>query len=437
VTEITITMKDLVCFILCFSVAASMKQYDNYKVFRITPETERQVEILSTIAEGISAQIEEKDGSKFEETSISFWRHIAVNHSSDALVHPNISNAFSEFLQSKNIEHKIVNNNIQKAIDEESVAGLMQYGMKGIVGKFVGYDQIMTFLDEIEQSHKDIAEVYTYGKSYENRDLKAIKLSSGKAKYSILIDAGIHAREWIAQATAVWLINKMATGYGKDKTVTEILDSFDLHIVPVVNPDGYEYSRSHDRLWRKTRTNHGKKCMGADPNRNFDYPKFGGKGTSANSCSEIYRGPSAYSEKCADALKNFILSNKDNAILYLTLHSYGQYILIPYGYDAVRPSDHLEMDTLAVLAGNVMRKVNNHFFTVGNTAETLYPAAGGSDDYAKGTAGIKYSYTVELFPNSDSWEGFVTKPKNIIPTGKEVFAGLNAMAKEILSRHDK
>ena len=53
----------------------------------------------------------------------------------------------------------------------------------------------------------------------------------GKKKNSIFIDAGIHAREWIAPATALYLIKQLAEG-----AYTHLLDKVDIAIMPVVNP---------------------------------------------------------------------------------------------------------------------------------------------------------------------------------------------------------
>jgi carboxypeptidase A4 len=68
-----------------------------------------------------------------------------------------------------------------------------------------------------------------------------------------------------------------------------VLDSHDIYVMPSMNPDGYEYTRNYDRMWRKTRSkNPGTTCRGADPNRNWGY-RWGEKGASTNPCSEIYR----------------------------------------------------------------------------------------------------------------------------------------------------
>ena len=68
------------------------------------------------------------------------------------------------------------------------------------------------------------------------------------------------------------------------RAYNNILDKYDIFIMPSMNPDGYEYSRNYDRMWRKTRsTNRGSNCIGTDPNRNWGY-NWGLKGASKNPC---------------------------------------------------------------------------------------------------------------------------------------------------------
>lgn len=57
------------------------------------------------------------------------------------------------------------------------------------------------------------------------------------------------------------------------------------------------------------------------------------------------------------------------------------------------------------------------------------PAAGGADDFAKGGAGIKYSYTVEL--RDTGRHGFVLPASTIIPSGEETLKGIIAFASEL------
>lgn len=92
------------------------------------------------------------------------------------------------------------------------------------------------------------------------------------------------------------------------------------------------------RLWRKTRQPHSTLCFGADPNRNFD-SSWMTNGTSRNPCGETYGGPRAFSEPETRALSKFITSLGDRVKAYLSLHSYGQYVLFPHGHTKDKAPD--------------------------------------------------------------------------------------------------
>merc|ERR1712226_429740 len=184
-----------------------------------------------------------------------------------------------------------------------------------------------------------------------------------------------------------------------------------------------------DRMWRKTRSHNSGICTGVYPNRNWGY-RWGGKGASTRPCSETYRGPRAFSEPETEAVKNFILdpSRRSSWELYLTFHSYGQMILYPWGYDR---QDHTGESELKRL-GNVAARAMGRGYTVGSAAKVLYPAAGGSDDWALGGAGIPYSYTIEL-PDTGTY-GFLLPAHNIYPVAEEALAATLAMAQDLQQR---
>lgn len=122
-------------------------------------------------------------------------------------------------------------------------------------------------------------------------------------KKALLVDAGIHAREWIGPATALHLIHRLTT----DPELTPLLHSIDIYMLPLVNPDGYEYTRRVNRMWRGTRSRPigAQKCYGADPNRNFPF-RWNTTGVSADSCEETYRGRKALSEIECKQLAEFL-----------------------------------------------------------------------------------------------------------------------------------
>lgn len=135
--------------------------------------------------------------------------------------------------------------------------------------KYNSIEMINNFLNDINAKYPDITGVLTIGESFEGRPIKGIKIVKNPENPAIFIEANIHAREWISSATAVWIINELLSS--EDSNVKNIVDNISWYIIPVSNPDGYEYTRSDDRLWRKTRSDHNILCRGVDPNRNFGF----------------------------------------------------------------------------------------------------------------------------------------------------------------------
>lgn len=84
--------------------------------------------------------------------------------------------------------------------------------------------------------------VETGNKTPQGREIKMIKISNDKwndsKKPVIIIEAGMHAREWIAPAMALYMINKLV----EDVTEDDVVDKLDWLIIPSANPDGYEYT---------------------------------------------------------------------------------------------------------------------------------------------------------------------------------------------------
>lgn len=117
--------------------------------------------------------------------------------------------------------------------------------------KYLTFDEIQTFLGEQLKSNGDLITDQVIGQSLERRPLRVLKFSqpgSNNSKPVLWVDSGIHAREWISTSTGIYLINQLSTGYRENKSeVMEILNRFDVHILPVVNPDGYDHTHTKVR----------------------------------------------------------------------------------------------------------------------------------------------------------------------------------------------
>ena len=125
-----------------------------------------------------------------------------------------------------------------------------QYEQKSFFENYKNLNQIYYYLQYLQKSNPDIVSIETIGKTSEGRDMKVIKIEtklSNRTKPIIFIDAGIHAREWIAVSTVMYIANQLVNGYYSDSNTKKLLQDFNWHILPVANPDGYEYS--HNRVY--------------------------------------------------------------------------------------------------------------------------------------------------------------------------------------------
>ncbi|KAF2348133.1 Peptidase M14 carboxypeptidase A, partial [Trinorchestia longiramus] len=238
----------------------------------------------------------------------------------------------------------------------------------------------------------------------------------------IWLDCGVHAREWVSHATCMYVLDQLTSGYGVDSAVTDLLSSYDVHVLPITNPDGYVYTWSDERLWRKNRVPYGL-CYGADVNRNWD-SNFGGEGSSDLPCADTYHGPSPFSEVESDALRATLESLGSRVKGVFSLHSYSQYWMYPYGFTEDLAADYEEMDRVAAIAVAALEAVHGTSYIYGNIADVIYVASGGSVDYTYNNFGIVYSYAVEL--RDTGTFGFLLPAVQIIPTAEEFLAGFLA-----------
>lgn len=209
---------------------------------------------------------------------------------------------------------------------------------------------IHDYLNFLGQAYPNLVKTKTIGTSVLGQNLVIVKISNGRqGNKAIWVDGGMHAREWISPASVTYMINEIVENYD---SLPSYLREMDLYFLPVANPDGYEYSHTTDRLWRKNRSRGGNQCAGTDLNRNFGY-RWGGKGASKNPCTENYGGTGAFTEPETAAIQKFILSSGTRFVGSISYHSYGQYILYPWGYDRVVPPDYQDLQAVGMKAARV------------------------------------------------------------------------------------
>ncbi|XP_055841092.1 carboxypeptidase B-like [Episyrphus balteatus] len=402
----------LACCCLTFVSA----ELEGYKIYDVTPSNTFEQQVLEHLANN-----EDYD---------FFHRPRTLNVSSRVMIAPRDQDDFESILNKFSLEFNVVNEDVSKSIHLERSQNMLFRSMtRGIsFSSFQRFDQINAYLDELAAKYPFTVRVNNVTKSYQGRQIKTITISNGNKnprKNVIWVDGGIHAREWIAPAAALYVINQLVENYAKNK---DLLAKYDWVILPVVNPDGYEYTHTKSRMWRKTRKPSGS-CAGTDANRNFDF-HWGEVGASNSSCADTFRGPSAFSEPETKVVRDQLLKLKGRAKFYLTLHSYGNYLLYPWGWTSSLPSNVNQIDEIAKAGANAIKSATGTKYTVGSSTNVLYAAAGGSDDWALGVAGIPISITMEL-PAGGS--GFDPSPKQIQPFVSETWIGIKAMAKKVIS----
>lgn len=117
---------------------------------------------------------------------------------------------------------------------------------------------IYGYLDYLSTTYPSLCTVKTIGRTVQGRELKVLKISNGNpGNKGVWVDGGIHAREWISPASVTYMIHNIVENY---ETESEDVKNMDLYFIPVANPDGYEYSFTNDRLWRKNRGRSGMCC---------------------------------------------------------------------------------------------------------------------------------------------------------------------------------
>jgi murein tripeptide amidase MpaA len=364
-------------------------------------------------------------GSMFldNDKRLDFWSEPSkVGAAVDIRVSPEQKLWLTQRAKEASLAYEVIIDDVQVLIDSEKRAAP---GQRLDWTSYHRLADILAWVDEMAAQFPDVVSTQSLGSSTLGNDVRLMKIArnpSGAAgTIDVFLNSNIHAREWITSATTTWMFNELLTNPAYDGE----LDKFNFHYVPVLNPDGFEYTWTDDRLWRKTLSDHDSfwGCLGVDPNRNWA-TGFAGPGTSNDKCSDLYHGPSAFSEPETKAASDYIAANKDVIKAYLDIHSYSQLVLLPWGYTTSKPDDYNDLLRLGNVFADALDNQFNTQYEVGTVPDLLYMASGGSFDWVKDAAGVKYSIGAEL--RDTGRYGFVLPADQIIPSGQETLEGLLA-----------
>jgi len=396
---------------LCSSIALGEKaRFDNYRVHTVKVTTEEQLTILQ----------------KLEEDNVYlFWSSPNGRDEADIMVAPHQRSDFSELVEYLNIEHFIKIENVQKLIDDESAPG--QTRNLGWTS-YSTFEQIDAWLVQQVNANPSRLQQEIIGYSTQNRPLRLVRYSEKAGNPIIFIEANIHAREWVTSATCTWFLNELITS--TDSVVREMALNIDWHIICVANPDGFVFTHTSNRMWRKTRSSVSTStCIGTDPNRNFDFHWMRG-GASNNPCSDTYAGPAAWSEPETRAIRDYYARISPRTRAYISFHAFGQYLLLPYGHNTAPSERHANLMSVGTATINALSRRYGTSYVIGSTAVVLYVATGSSADWAYGTYHTNLAYTFEFRDIRNGPHGFLLPPEQILPNCYEVMDGLKALVQQ-------
>jgi len=285
----------------------------------------------------------------------------------------------------------------------------------GSDANFHDYPETVAEMQRLANENPSIVALESLGRTFQGRDIYNIRLSvdpaTSSTKPAIVFMGAHHAREHLSSEVplrlATYLVDRYRAG---DARIVRILQGREIHIIPVVNPDGKEWDigGTRYRSWRKNRRPVGSGATGVDLNRNYGFG-WGGPGASADPSDDTYRGPSAFSEPETQAIKAFI-ERQQNISILLSYHTFSELILYPWGDRFEQIPIERDRRVHEVMA-QTMARWNG--YTPMQSAD-LYRAAGDTCDWAYAEHRI-FSFTFEMDPKS-MWNGGFYPGQSVIDT---------------------
>jgi len=322
-------------------------------------------------------------------------------------------------------------------IDSDASAQIDPARLRGILDAYRNVDAIYATIDNVGATYPSIVELVDYGDSYcktqggcvtlggdaqPGYDLRAVRITNRAIpgpKPVFVLMANIHAREITTPELALRWIDELTQGYGVDADITWMVDNQELWVIPTANPDGRwivdlgQQPQYNDGRWfQRKNANRDDGCnqwtpnsgsqYGIDLNRNHSFLWNTG-GSSGQPCSETYRGSVAASEVETQAVQALVLSlyedRRDDPLdapapldtsgFFLSLHSYGNQVLRPWGTTSQVPPNETQLAAI----GSKIATYNGYQSCQVNRC--LYETSGTSDEWSYGTLGMA-SFTFEV-----------------------------------------
>ncbi|KAF0649455.1 MULTISPECIES: M14 family metallopeptidase [Streptomyces] len=281
--------------------------------------------------------------------------------------------------------------------------------------RYHNYAEMTAEIDQRLRQYPDIMSKRVIGRSYQGRDIVAIKVSDNVAtdenEPEVLFTHHQHAREHLTVEMALYLLRELGAGYGTDSRVTNAVNGREIWIVPDLNPDGGEYdiATGSYRSWRKNRQpNPGSSYVGTDMNRNWDYKWGCCNGSSGSPSSATYRGSAPESapevKVVADFVRSRVVGGRQQIRAAIDFHTYSELVLWPFGWTYSDTAPGMTQDDRDAFAAVGRKMAASNGYTPQQSSD-LYVTDGSIDDWLWGDQRI-FGYTFEMYPRGTSGGGF-------------------------------
>jgi len=316
-------------------------------------------------------------------------------------------------------------------------------------GHYHNYTEIARALIYLNETYPNIINVFSIGKSWQNRDIYCIRLtneSNTHPKPKLLFVGYHHAREPISAELALYFAVDAATNFGTNETITRLLNYGEIYIVPALNVDGFDAVKQNEWQRKNVRPfdedgdtlldedppedvnangyiedlihwdgsqwvfvrwegidNDGDGLLnedwigGVDLNRNYGYQWnatcYSG---SPYPWAEDYRGAAPFSEPETQAMRDLALSNDFRYAI--SFHSGTESIGYPWGYTSDPPPDD---NIFRQVASNLSALVGGAWY--GQSALGMYTLSGSWDDWMYANRST-FALTCEIYTNNSAWQ---------------------------------
>ncbi|XP_047514279.1 zinc carboxypeptidase-like isoform X2 [Pieris napi] len=288
-----------------------------YRFYKITAFNQRERRVLYAIYT--------------KEKTINFLNGISNEAAIpiDVAVQEQYAHIFETKLQTYNIQYLYFTGNLMDTTQKLNITQEID-----ISNSFLEWDGITQWVDAQVKKNINVQKI-VIAKTYERRDIFLLQISNGSKKPIVFIVGSEDGKDWVSSSVILNFLIKLLKDNDMDNS---LLKYFDFYLAPIINPDGFVYSKIYDRFWSKNRKEffppisclNGSLSVGVNIDRNWFQQKV--SRLMEEECKNIYTGYEPLSEEETHTLSYVLNGLAINMIAFINLKGFSKFITIPYAH---------------------------------------------------------------------------------------------------------